>query len=193
MAANWPQQPRLGWRSMPRIEGAHSGHGGLWPDRHPVLSIFSATVVLYIGLRVFSLLHDGPVLFASADPQQRLAIYSETANSAVAILGIALTVLTILLALPDRPIVKDVQASETWPRLKGLLMMTALLALITLVASHLATAIDNGSRGREWLEQVIVAGSVTTVAAIAFAGLTFWLVLVRIDEPDDPTRGRGEG
>jgi hypothetical protein len=165
----------------------------LWLDRHPVLSTLIAAVALYVGLRVFSFLHDGPVLLASADSEQRLVIYSEIANSAVAILGIALTVLTILLALPDRPIVKDIQNSETWPRLKGLLMMTALLALITLIAAHLATAIDNGIHGREWLEQIVVAGSVTAVGAIALAGLTFWLVLVRLDEPDDPSRGRGQG
>jgi hypothetical protein len=175
-----------------RTEGVRTPSGS-WPDRHPAQSIGLTAVLIYIGLRIFSQLHDGPVLLASADPQQRLAIYGETANSAVAILGIALTVLTILLALPDRPIVKDVQASETWPRLQALLMMTALLALIALVASHLATAIDNGALGREWLEQVVVASSVTTVVAIAFAGLTFWLVLIRIDEPDDPSRGRGEG
>jgi hypothetical protein len=166
---------------------------GSWPDRHPALSIGAAAVLIYVGLRIYSKLHDGPVLLASADPQQRLAIYGQIANSAVAILGIALTVLTILLALPDRPIVKDVQASETWPRLRELLMTTALLALIALVASHVATAIDNGVRGREWLEQAIVASSVSAVIAIALAGLTFWLVLVRIDEPDDPSRGRGDG
>lgn len=166
---------------------------GSWLDRHPALSISFAAVLIYVGLRIYSRLHDGPVSLASADPEQRLAIYGQIANSAVAILGIAFTVLAILLALPDRPIVKDVQASETWPRLRALLMTTALLALIALVASHLATAIDNGVEGREWLEQAIIASCVSAVVAIAFAGLTFWLILIRIDEPDDPSRGRGEG
>lgn len=166
---------------------------GSWLDRHPALSISCAAVLIYIGLRIYSSFHEGPVLLASADPEQRLVIYGQIANSAVAILGIAFTVLAILLALPDRPIVKDVQASETWPRLRALLMTTALLALIALVASHLAAAIDNGVEGREWLEQAIVASCVSAVVAIAFAGLTFWLILIRIDEPDDPSRGRGEG
>ena len=186
-----PQPPRRAWlwmrtRELPTPSGS-------WLDRHPALSISFAAVLIYVGLRIYSRLHEGPVLIASADPEQRLAIYGQIANRAVAILGIAFTVLAILLALPDRPIVKDVQASETWPRLRALLMTTALLALIALVASHLATAIDNGVQGREWLEQAIVASCVSAVVAIAFAGLTFWLILIRIDEPDDPSRGRGEG
>jgi predicted tellurium resistance membrane protein TerC len=62
--------------------------GGSWLDRHPVLSISFAAVLIYIGLRIYSELHDGSALLASADPQQRLAIYGQIANSAVAILGI---------------------------------------------------------------------------------------------------------
>lgn len=139
------------------------------------------------------MLHDGPILLARADPEQRLAIYGDLANTAVAVLGIALTVLTILLALPDRPVVKSIQRSDTWPRLKGLLMVTALLALVALVSSHLATAIDTASEGREWLVQLILASSLATLLAMVVAGLTFWLVLVKIDEPEDPSWGRGEG
>ena len=133
-AAGLPQPPRRAWLWM-RTRELRTPSGS-WLDRHPALSISSAAVLIYVGLRIYSRLHEGPVLNkASADPEQRLAIYGQIANSAVAILGIAFTVLAILLALPDRPIVKDVQASETWPRLRALLMTTALLALIALVTS----------------------------------------------------------
>ena len=73
---------------------------GSWLDRHPALSISFAAVLIYVGLRIYSRLHEGPVLIASADPEQRLAIYGQIANSPEAILGIAFTVHAILMALP---------------------------------------------------------------------------------------------
>jgi len=60
------------------------------------------------------------------------------------------------------------------------------------MSGHFATAIDNGLHGREWLEQIVVVGSVTAVGAIALAGLTFWLVLVRLDEPTTQVGGEAK-
>ena len=164
-----------------------------WADEHPVFATCVVAGLLFLGLRVWSLLDDAPVLLARADPAQRVTIYGQIAGSAVATLGIALTVLAILLALPDRPAINDIRESDTWPRLRGLLLTIALLALITLVAAHLGAAIDNAADGREWLEQVMLASAVPAALAFLVAGLTFWLVLRRADEPDDPSRGRGQG
>jgi MFS-type transporter involved in bile tolerance (Atg22 family) len=165
-----------------------------WPDRHPALCSFALFVSLYVGLRVYSHMHDGPVLLAGAHSQQRLAIYAEFASSAIALLAVALTVLTILLALPDRPMVKAIQEGPyTWRLLKGLLMATAALALVTVVSAHLGTGLDNSKRGKEWLEQLLVASSVSTLVAFVVAGGTFWLILKRLDGPLDGRLGRGEG
>lgn len=164
-----------------------------WADDHPALATYSVAALIFIGLRVWSFFHAGPLLLARADPNQRLAIYTQISATAVGMLGISLTVLAILLALPDRPAIADVRESDTWPRLRGLLLTIAFLSLISLVAAHIGAAADNASRGREWLEQVMLACAITTVFALLVAGLTFWLILKRADEPDDPSRGRGEG
>lgn len=164
-----------------------------WIDRHPSLAVILFAVFVFVGLRVYSTFHDGPVLLAGAEPEQRLSIYSEIVSTAVALLGISLTVLTILLALPDRPVIREIREGKyTWRLLRGLLMVTAFLALLTMVVSQLATGVDNAPAGHEWLEQVVIAGAVSTVVALLFGGLTFWLILVRMDDPPDPSRGRGE-
>jgi hypothetical protein len=164
-----------------------------WADEHPVLATCVVAGLLFLGLRLWSLLDDAPVLLARAHPHQRVVIDGQIAGSAVATLGIALTVLAILLALPDRPAITDIRQGDTWPRLRGLLLTIALLSLIALVAAHVGSAIDNAVEGRECLEQVMLASAATAVIAFMVAGLTFWLVLRRADEPDDPSRGRGQG
>ncbi len=164
-----------------------------WGDEHPVGATCIVAVVIFVALRVWSLLDNDPVLLARADPDQRVTIYGQVAGSAVATLGIALTVLAILIALPDRPVINDIRKSDTWPRLRGLLLTIALLALIALVTGHVGAGIDNANDGRESLEQVMLASVASAVLALLVAGLTFWLVLREADHPDDPSRGRGEG
>lgn len=165
-----------------------------WPDRHPSVCAIGFGGVVYVGLRIYSHFHDGPVLIAGAHAQQRLAIYSELASSAVALLAVTLTVLTILLALPDRPAVREIREGRyTWRLLRNLLLVTAFLALVTLVAAHVATGVDDNRQGKEWLEQIVTAGSVSTLAALLVGGVTFCMILQRLDQPPDPSRGRGEG
>jgi hypothetical protein len=164
-----------------------------WADDHPILATSALAVAIFIGLRAWSCLSDAPVLLAGADPDQRVTIYGQIANSAVGILGISLTVLAILIALPDRPTISDVRSSDTWPRLQGLLLTIALLALIALVTAQVGAATDNGKDGLEWLEQVMLSAVSAATVALIVAGLTFWLVLREANSPDDPSRGRGEG
>ena len=111
----------------------------------------------------------------------------------MAILGVSLTVLAILLALPDRPAIADIRDSDTWPRLRGLLLVIALLAFIGLVSAQIGAAVDNQLAGCEIVEQIVIASAVATVAAMGVAGVTFWLVLRAADEPSDPSQGRGRG
>jgi hypothetical protein len=164
-----------------------------WADDHPVEATLALALLSFIGLRIWSAVHDGPLLLARATPDQRLVLYGQVTASAVAILGISLTVLAILLALPDRPATADIRNSPTWPRLKALLLTVALVALIDLVAAHLGAALDDSVSGVEWLEDVVLASSLTTLIALLAAGTTFWLVLRRADDGEDPSRGRGQG
>lgn len=164
-----------------------------WADDHPGLVAVAFAVAVFVVLHIWSVFHDGPLLLARADPNSRLEIYGQIAASAVAVLGISLTVLAILLALPDRPAISDIRHSDTWPRLRGLLLIVALLALIGLVSAQVGAGADNQKAGCEVLEHVVIASSVATVAAMVVAGVTFWLVLRAADEPSDPSEGRGQG
>lgn len=164
-----------------------------WGDDHPGLVALAFAAVVFVALQVWSALHDGPLLLARADPHSRLEIYGQIAASAVAILGISLTVLAILLALPDRPAISDIRESDTWPRLRGLLLVVALLAFIGLVSAQIGAGVDNQKAGCEALEHVVIASSTATVVAMGVAGVTFWLVLRAADEPADPSEGRGQG
>jgi len=164
-----------------------------WADMHPALATLLITALAFLGLHIWARVHDGPLLLARAEPERRLAVYGQLGSSAVAILGISLTVLAILIALPDRPTIADIRESDTWPRLQGLLLTIAFLALLALITAHLGGAIDDQTAGRECLEQILLACSSATVLALLVAGLTFWLVLKRAEEPDDPSRGRGQG
>lgn len=164
-----------------------------WADDHPASATLVLAVLIFLALRVWAFLHAGPLLLARAEPDARLALYGQLAASAVAVLGISLTVLAILLALPDRPAITDIRASDTWPRLKGLLMAIAALSLVALVSAQAGAAVDNGHSGCEAIEQVTLAAALATVVAMVVAGVTFWLVLRNADDPDDPSRGRGQG
>jgi hypothetical protein len=164
-----------------------------WADDHPVAATVLLAILCFLGLHLWSILHRGPLLLARADPPTRLTLYGQITATAVALLGISLTVLAILLALPDRPAVADIRESDTWPRLRGLLLTVGLLALLGLVAAHVAAAVDDRTAGIEWLEQSVLACAATTVLALLAAGITFWLVITEVDKPDDPSRGRGQG
>lgn len=164
-----------------------------WADDHPVAATLIVALVVFMGLHTWSAAHDGPLLLARAEPTARLTLYGQITATAVALLGISLTVLAILLALSDRPAIADIRESDTWPRLQGLLLMVGLLALVALVSAHVAAAVDDGSIGIEWLEQIVLSCAATNALALLTAGVTFWLVLGKADEPDDPSRGRGQG
>lgn len=161
-----------------------------WLDLHPAFSTLVVALALFVGFRIWSCLSSEPILLAQVEPRLRTAIYGQIAGSAVAILGISLTVLAILIALPDRPVINDIRASDTWPLLRGLLLTIGLLALLTMMAAHFATAVDHEPVGNESLEQLMLAAGLAAVLALLVAGGTFALLLVRADDPDDPSRDR---
>jgi hypothetical protein len=162
-------------------------------DEHPVATLMATTVVLYLGLRSWGHFAHDPVLLARADSKDRVTLYGQFASSAVALLAVSLTVLAILVALPDRPTVADLRRGSSWPRIQAFLLSTALLCIVSLVCAHVGAAIDNGMNGREWLELLLLTTATMSVVSVLTGGLAFGLFLRRANELSDPSEGRGTG
>jgi hypothetical protein len=160
-------------------------------DRYPATFLLGSTVSLYFGLLAWSHFDHEQILLSRAKPDHRVEIYGQFATSAVALLGVVLTVLAILLALPDRPILQDLRNGGAWPRIQSTLLAAALLCLVTLVTAHLGDAIDNATRGRTWLSMLMLATATTSVIAILTGGGVFALFLRIAQQPRDPSDGRG--
>jgi putative exporter of polyketide antibiotics len=107
-------------------------------------------------------------------------------------LAVTLTVLAILLALPDRPALEDLRASDAWTRLQATLLATALLCLITLVSALLGAAIDDQATGKQWLDLLTITAGAMAVTAVLLSGVVFALFLRISQQPADPSTGRGQ-
>lgn len=162
-------------------------------DDRPVVALVVTTVVLYGGLRVWAAFADAPILLARSKPDARVMLYGQFASSAVALLAVSLTVLAILIALPDRQAVAELRAGPAWPRLQGFLLAAALLCLVTLVCAHVGAGVDTRARGREWLELLLTATAAMSIISVLAGGLAFGLFLRRAADPPDPSQGRGLG
>lgn len=160
-------------------------------DKRPAPAALLLFVFGFVVLRVWSYFESDPVLLARASSARRTVIFGQFSSSSVAILAVSLTVLAILYALPQRPTIEELRESDTWPALQGLLLSVALLCLITLVCSHVATAVDHGKIGIEWLEQLMLASSAVSVLALLVAGVVFAAALYVGSGPKDPSQGRG--
>lgn len=160
-------------------------------DRHPVAVLLTVTAGIYVALLVWSAISSTPLLLARAEPAHRVDVYGQFAATAVALLAVALTVLAILIALPDRPALEDLRSSDAWSRLQATLLAAALLCLITLVAAHLGAAIDDGPKGKQWLDLLMITTAAMAVLAVLLGGVVFAMFLQVSEEPADPSRGRG--
>jgi hypothetical protein len=160
-------------------------------DRHPVGVLLTTSAAVYIGLLIWSAERSRPLLLARAQPESRMTIYGQFASSAVALLAVTLTVLAILLALPDRETLADLRGSATWPRLQGTLLAAALLCLVTLVSAHVGAAVDNLPKGKQWLDLLTITAASMAIAAVLLGGAVFALFLHAAQQPVDPSRGRG--
>jgi cytosine/uracil/thiamine/allantoin permease len=147
--------------------------------------------VTYAALLIWSVERSKPLLLAQASPADRTATYSQFASSAVALLAVTLTVLAILLALPDRVTLEELRASPTWPRLQGTLLATALLCLIALVSAQLGAAIDDEQKGKQWLDLLTITSASMAIIAVLLGGIVFALFLRAVQQPVDPSKGRG--
>lgn len=161
-------------------------------DRHPVVGLLSVAVTVYGGLLISSAAARRPLLLARAEPAHRLDMYGQFASCAVAMLAVTLTVLAILLALPDRPALEDLRASDAWTRLQATLLATALLCLITLVSALLGAAIDDQATGKQWLDLLTITAGAMAVTAVLLSGVVFAMFLRISQQPPDPSTGRGQ-
>jgi hypothetical protein len=161
-------------------------------DNHPVFTTFVVWVLLSVGLVLWAAADPHPVLLGRAGVDHRTDLYGQLASTSVGLLAAALTVLSILIALPDRPRVEQLRDQTGWRLLQAMLLAAALLCLIDLVAAHIGGAIDR-KHPIEWLEQLTLATSIVAVLTVAIAGGAFALVLRAIPQPPDPSLGRGEG
>lgn len=162
-------------------------------DERPVATVLVLAALLYAALLAWAWRSSAPVLLASVDGNERAMLYGQLASTSVALLAVSLTVLAILVALPDREAVRELREGPAWPRIQAFLLCAAFLCLITLVSSHLGAAVDAGQDGREWLGLLVVAGAVASVFSVLGGGIAFGLFLQRADEPPDPSAGRGTG
>jgi hypothetical protein len=163
-------------------------------DEHPVATAFVVWAVLLAGLLVWALLDDDPVLLGRAAVAHRTSLYGQIGASAVALLAVALTVLSILIALPDQPRVQELRERPGWRLLQSMLLAAALLCLITLASAHIGGAVDRSERDpMEFTEQLTVATGISALATVAVAGAAFAALLRAISHPPDPSAGRGEG
>lgn len=162
-------------------------------DGRPATTTGGTFLLALTTLLIWSAASSSPVLLARASPDRRTVIYGEFAQTSVAIVAVALTVLAILYALPDRLSIRELRRTDTWPRLQSLLLSVGLLALLTLICAHVGTALDHTPHGLEWLEEVMLAAATTAVLALLIAGITFALVLHIGSSPSDPSEGRGMG
>lgn len=162
-------------------------------DDRPVVTVLVFAAFLYVALSVWAWRSPAPILLARADGEDRVTLYGQFASTSVALLAVSLTVLAILVALPDREAVREMREGPAWPRIQAFLLSAALLCLVTLISSHLGAALDADDDGREWLELLVVAGAVASVLSVLAGGIAFGLFLRRANEPPDPSAGRGMG
>lgn len=136
---------------------------------------------------------DKPLLLDRAGVDHRTTIYGMLANTAVVGLGIAITALAILVALPDRPGAEKLRENGVLPGIQRDLLATAVLCLALLVSSSIAAAMDRSVEGSAWLSAVLIGLAVATVFSVCIVGVAFGLALQRADEPEDPSRRRVGG
>lgn len=161
-------------------------------DRHPAAALLLVTGGCYLGLLAWSWRRSEPLLLARAEGSRRVDLYGQIASSSVALLAVSLTVLAILLALPDRPVISDLRSTAVWPRLQATLLVAALLCLITLVGAHVAAGIDGRQDAVEWLSLLVVSAAGGAVLSVLIGGIVFGLFLRASQQPLDPSVGRGE-
>jgi hypothetical protein len=159
-------------------------------DRHPVRTTWIALLALAACLELAQIVTGDPLLLARLSPDSRQHFYGQVVQASIGLLGVSMTVLAILVALPDRPQIHAIRSGGAWPLLKGLLLSVASISSLTLVLALVTLALS-----AEWavqvLSQLVLASCVVATLSMVVSGVAFWLLLKKIDEPVQPERGTG--
>jgi hypothetical protein len=163
-------------------------------DTHPVIALFTFWTLAGSTLTILSYGFSTDLLLANAGGTRRSSLYGQIASTTVAVLAATLTVLSILLALPDRPRVAELRKSDAWRLLQGMLLATAAACLAALILAELGIALDTASKPHQrWIEHWCMASVISGLLGILVSGAFFGLLLKAVSRPSDPSTGRGAG
>jgi hypothetical protein len=150
-------------------------------DRHPapfVICVFGGGMLLaYLTTAHFT---DQPVLLERMKPDLRRDLYGSLAATSGALLGFAITSLSVLFALPRADAVERLRKFRAWRLLNQSLLVAAALLACTLISSTLALAVDSHSPGSLWLQIPVASFSVAAIAELLVAGVGFAMVICEI-------------
>jgi len=160
---------------------AHRRSGVLWPS--VTLALPAAFAVLEWSLRWLG----HPIDLSTVNYSHRGLIYSALAGTAGGLLGLVLATLAILLALPDRPIIKKLRGFSGWRSLEYTLLASALDLFLTLVLSLVALGWDSGALGLLAPAEAVGAG-----LGILLSGCMFALIVAIFERDAHQASGAGD-
>jgi hypothetical protein len=159
---------------------AESARSGLrFLDRHPtplVVGLFGGGML--VSYSIVAAMNGESVLVGAEAAATRSNLFSSLAATSGALLGFAITSVSVLLALPDRESIERLRGFRAWRLLtQGLLVAAGLLA-VTLIYATVALATDTGPSGNDWLEIPLVSFAVASITELVVTGIAFALVVV---------------
>jgi hypothetical protein len=155
-----------------------------WIDRHlwsiPVL-VF---LVTELGLSVWSAASSRPVLLAAASPTTRQTIYSSLTGTSSTFFGIAVAVVTILVAFAPRTNSQgQTTARERTLARARTIVVSSLLAssfflLVIVITATVALGADSKPRGNTAITILIEASGTASVSGLVVGGIGLALVII---------------
>lgn len=167
---------------------------GRFANEHPALALGLFWVCLGAALTLKVYLGSAHLLLGAAGGTKRSVLYGQAATMAIAVMAAMLTVVSILVALPDRPRVAELRARAGWRLLQAMLLTTGGLCLAGVVTAEVGLAVDTDTAPHAlWIEQWCVSSLCTAAVGTFISGLAFAALLKAVGRPADPSTGRGSG
>jgi hypothetical protein len=155
-----------------------------WIDRHlwsiPVL-VF---LVTELGLSVWSAASSRPVLLAAASLTIRQAIYSSLTGTSSTFFGIAVAVVTILVAFALRTnsqgqtTARERALARARTIVVGSLLASSLFLLVIVITATVALGVDSKPRGNTAITTLIEASGIASVSGLVVGGIGLALVII---------------
>ncbi len=144
------------------------------------LAVLSSLPALVVAGLVWACVSDGPLLLARLSGGERQAFYGALSSTAGALLGLMITALAILIALPSSETVKAIRKYAGWRTLFELLLVAIVLLGVLLALSLVALVADVGIRPREKLSMAVVGSAGAAGVGITAVTLFFSLVVAAL-------------